>query len=257
MFLLGSWRAVLGSQFLVLGSWFLVLGPSSSATSGRPGFAADKGGMTAEKGSVPENKEARTTNQELRTRNKERRTKNEGQRATDRRQRTNLPERRIVISIPDKKLALVEDGRVRKVYPIAVGASSSPTPTGQMRIIDKLIAPTYCHRGRIIPPGKSNPLGSRWLGLSKGGYGIHGTNVPSSIGKAVSHGCIRMRKQDIEDLFEWVGVDDVVEVRTERDTRWAGIFEGTETTSYAAPEPPLQAEPQPSPVAAAVMAGQF
>jgi lipoprotein-anchoring transpeptidase ErfK/SrfK len=168
-----------------------------------------------------------------------------------------VPERRIVISIPHRKLALVEDGRVREVYPIAVGASSSPTPTGQMRIINKLIAPTYYHRGQIIPPGKSNPLGSRWLGLSKGGYGIHGTNVSSSIGKAASHGCIRMRKRDIEDLFEWVRVDDVVEVRTERDTRWAGVFEGAETVAYSASEPPVQAEPQPSPVAAAVMAGQF
>ncbi len=169
--------------------------------------------------------------------------------------RDNTPDRRIVISIPDMKLALIEDGRVLKIYPVAVGALSSPTPTGQMRIINKLLAPTYYHPGQIIRPGKSNPLGGRWLGLSKRGYGIHGTNVPSSVGKAASHGCIRMRKRDVEELFECVRVDDVVEIRAERDERWAQIFGGGETAAPSAP--PIQAGPQPSPVALASLAGQF
>jgi len=164
---------------------------------------------------------------------------------------------RVLVSIPDKKLAVVEDGRVLKVYPIAVGASSSPTPTGQMRIISKVIAPTYCHHGQIIPPGKSNPLGSRWLGLSKSGYGIHGTNVPSSIGKAASHGCIRMRKRDLEELFALVQVDDVVEIDAKRDARWTKTFEGARAMADFAPAPADQAEPQSSPIAVAAMSGQF
>ena len=66
-----------------------------------------------------------------------------------------------------------------------------------------------------MPPGKSNPLGTRWMGLSAKGYGIHGTNVPSSIGKSASHGCIRMRQSDLEELFEMVDIGVAVELRGE------------------------------------------
>jgi lipoprotein-anchoring transpeptidase ErfK/SrfK len=64
----------------------------------------------------------------------------------------------------------------------------------------------------VVPPGKWNPLGTRWLGLSRKGYGIHGTNAPKSIGKAASHGCIRLRNSDIEELFDLVSVGDAVEL---------------------------------------------
>jgi lipoprotein-anchoring transpeptidase ErfK/SrfK len=56
------------------------------------------------------------------------------------------------------------------------------------------------------------------MGLSAKGYGIHGTNAPKSIGKAASHGCIRMRKADLEELFELVSVGVVVEICGERVT---------------------------------------
>jgi hypothetical protein len=161
------------------------------------------------------------------------------------------PQRRIVISIPDKKLALVENGRVLKVYSVAVGTLSSPTPSGQVKIINKLAAPTYYNRGHVIPPGKSNPLGSRWLGLSKRGYGIHGTTAPNSIGKAASHGCIRMRKQEVEELFELVRVDDIVEIHAQRDARCVQIFGSNETTA-----PPPHEKPQPLSVAMVATAGQ-
>ena len=70
----------------------------------------------------------------------------------------------------------------------------------------------------------ANPLGTRWLGLSAKGYGIHGTNEPRSIGKAASHGCIRMAKADLEELFNNVQVGDVVEIRAQRDAETAAIF---------------------------------
>src|ERR1700741_5417436 len=73
--------------------------------------------------------------------------------------------RRIVVSIPDRKLALVEDGQVLRTYTVAVGAPISPSPTGQFKIVSRLSRPTYYHPGVVIPPGKSNPLGTRWLGL--------------------------------------------------------------------------------------------
>ena len=79
-------------------------------------------------------------------------------------------------------------------------------------MIQRLPDPTWYGPGRIVPPGKSNPLGTRWLGLSRKGYGIHGTNAPKSIGKRASHGCIRMRNHDIEELFELVSVGDTVEL---------------------------------------------
>ncbi len=136
------------------------------------------------------------------------------------------PQRRIVISIPDRKLALLQDGAVVKIYAIAVGKQATASPTGEFTIINRLTNPTYYAKGVVIGPGQTNPLGSRWMGLSRKGYGIHGTNEPRSIGKAASHGCFRMTKADLEELFNLVRVGDTVEVRGERDTVVAQIFGG-------------------------------
>ncbi len=134
--------------------------------------------------------------------------------------------RRLVVSIPDRKLALLENGRVLKVYAVAVGAGVSPSPSGEYRIINRVTNPTYYRPGVVIPPGKDNPLGTRWMGLNRKGYGIHGTNEPRSIGRAASHGCIRMRKADLEELFELVRAGDTVVIHRERDSELAGIFGG-------------------------------
>jgi lipoprotein-anchoring transpeptidase ErfK/SrfK len=133
-------------------------------------------------------------------------------------------ERRIVVSIPDRKLALVEDGRVVKIYRTAVGAPVSPTPGGTYTIIQRVSNPAWYAPGKVIGPGKGNPVGTRWLGLSRKGYGIHGTNDPGSIGKRASHGCIRMRNRDVEDLFARVAVGDMVELHRERDAEVTQIF---------------------------------
>ena len=133
--------------------------------------------------------------------------------------------RRIVISIADRKLALVEEGKVLKTYPIAVGTHHTPSPDGDFVIVNRAKDPVYRHRDKEIPPGKDNPLGTRWMGLSMKGYGIHGTNVQSSVGKAASHGCFRMRKEDVEELYTLVQVGDNVTVRRERDATIAQIFD--------------------------------
>jgi hypothetical protein len=143
------------------------------------------------------------------------------------------PERRIVVSVRDRKLALVENGRVVKIYSVAVGAPDSPSPTGEFRIAQRLTAPTYYAPGVVIPPGPENPLGPRWIGLSLKGYGIHGTNQPRSIGQHASHGCIRMRNRDVQELFELVRAGDVVELHGERDAVVASIF-GTDGAPVAA-----------------------
>jgi lipoprotein-anchoring transpeptidase ErfK/SrfK len=139
-------------------------------------------------------------------------------------EKSGRPARRIVVSIPDRKLAVLEDDRVVKVYATAVGAPVSPSPQGEFTIVQRLADPTWYTKGRVVPPGKSNPLGTRWLGLSVKGYGIHGTNSPASIGHNVSHGCIRMRNRDVEELFELMAVGDAVELHGERTAETERLF---------------------------------
>ncbi len=133
-------------------------------------------------------------------------------------------ERQILVSLADRKLALIENGEVKKVYSVAVGKESTPSPTGTFKIVNRVTDPTYYHKGEVIPQGPKNPIGNRWIGLSQKGYGIHGTNAPRSIGKAASHGCIRMGRKDLEELFSMVRPGDVVEIRGERDTETAAVF---------------------------------
>jgi len=134
----------------------------------------------------------------------------------------------IIISIPDRQLALIDNGQVVKIYPIAVGSTDTPSPEGDFTVISRVSNPSWTHKGKVVGPGKDNPVGSRWMGLSLKGYGIHGTNVPRSIGKAASHGCFRMSKKDVEELFKLVRVGDVVTVRGERDELVAQVFGGNQ-----------------------------
>ncbi|MCP5120636.1 MAG: L,D-transpeptidase, partial [bacterium] len=71
--------------------------------------------------------------------------------------------------------------------------------------------------------GKDNPLGTRWLGVSKPHYGIHGTNLPESIGKRASGGCIRLHNAHVEELFELVEIGDTVEFHGETNERVASL----------------------------------
>lgn len=134
--------------------------------------------------------------------------------------------RTIVVSLEDRKLALVEDGEVKKVYAVAVGKSSTPSPVGTFTIQRRVKNPVYQHEGKVVQPGPSNPVGTRWMGLSVKGYGIHGTNEPKSIGKAASHGCIRMARKDLEQMYEMVHVGDTVELIGERNEETAQLFGG-------------------------------
>ena len=141
----------------------------------------------------------------------------------------------VLVSIPDRKLAVIENGNVVATFPVAVGATASPSPTGEFQIVNRVSNPTYYRPGTVIPGGKDNPVGTRWVGLSQKGYGIHGTNAPRSVGHAASHGCIRLRNRDIEKLFTMVQVGDVVQIRGERDEQVAQIFgNGADDTTVAA-----------------------
>ena len=138
--------------------------------------------------------------------------------------RAEVVTRRIVVSLPDRKLALLENDRVVSLYPVAVGADQSPSPVGTFTIVSRVSNPTYYKPGKVIAPGATNPIGSRWIGLSEKGYGIHGTDDPRSIGFAKSHGCIRLRNHDVEKLFERVRAGDVVELHAERTPEIAELF---------------------------------
>jgi lipoprotein-anchoring transpeptidase ErfK/SrfK len=142
--------------------------------------------------------------------------------------------RQIIISIPDRKLALLQDGERVKVYPVAVGTDETPSPDGEFTVINHAVDPSYFHEGKEIGPGKNNPLGTRWMGLSLKGYGIHGTNVQSSVGKAASHGCFRMKKKDVEELYARVQVGDTVSIRGERDELTANLFTAATNTVVVA-----------------------
>jgi lipoprotein-anchoring transpeptidase ErfK/SrfK len=136
------------------------------------------------------------------------------------------PSRLVLVSIPDRKLAVVEQGKIVRTFAVAVGAVNSPSPAAEFRIVARLKDPTYYHPGVVIPPGPDNPIGPRWIGLDKKGFGIHGTNEPRSIGRAASHGCIRLRNREIEEFFRMVSVGDVVKIRAERDEEIAQVFGG-------------------------------
>lgn len=114
----------------------------------------------------------------------------------------------LVINIPSFTLTYYQDGKVVKKYAVAVGKPTAPTPIGSFRIISKVVNPTWYppFGGRPVPPGPENPLGRRWLGFLPSGYGLHGNNNSSSIGRAVSLGCVRMRNEDVEELFPQIPV---------------------------------------------------
>lgn len=108
---------------------------------------------------------------------------------------------KIVINTGARTLTLYKDNQWFKSFPVAVGKPSTPTPKGTYHIVNKAVNP-------------GGPFGARWLGLSvpSGGYGIHGTNNPASIGNAVSHGCIRMHNNDVIALYNIVPVGTTVQI---------------------------------------------
>jgi len=159
---------------------------------------------------------------------------------------TGLRERVVLVSLVDRKLAVIDNGNVIATFQVAVGADVSPSPTGEFTIVSPVANPTYYHRGTVIPTGRDNPVGTRWIGLSLKGYGIHGTNAPRSIGQAASHGCIRLRNRDMERLFTLLKVGDAVQIRGERTDEVARVFgEQTQETGVTVAENTPQNIPQP------------
>jgi lipoprotein-anchoring transpeptidase ErfK/SrfK len=120
----------------------------------------------------------------------------------------------IVVNRGANTLRLYNGTKLVRSFRVATGQSIYPTPAGLWRIVDKQrdpwwYPPTYDEWAKglkPVPPGPSNPLGTRWMGLDAPGVGIHGTDAPASIGYSASHGCIRMQVPEAEWLFEHVRV---------------------------------------------------
>ncbi|HKL79284.1 MAG TPA: L,D-transpeptidase [Mobilitalea sp.] len=105
----------------------------------------------------------------------------------------------ITVNTANYTLTLFKDGKVHKVYTVAVGKSTTPTPKGTFRIVNKSSNP-------------GGPYGVRWMGLSAPHIGIHGTNNPASIGKSVSNGCIRMHNSAVIELSRLVPIGTSVRI---------------------------------------------
>jgi L,D-transpeptidase-like protein len=119
----------------------------------------------------------------------------------------------IVIRRASHRLYLYRGSRFWTSLGVAVGMPQYPTPLGSFFVANKQRSPwwyppdsAWAAGASPIPPGPGNPLGTRWMGLSRGGVGIHGTPDAASIGYSASHGCIRMRIPEAEWLFERVRV---------------------------------------------------
>jgi L,D-transpeptidase ErfK/SrfK len=141
------------------------------------------------------------------------------------------PRKGIVINVPEMRLYYYLNparGETPQVvtYPISVGRRDWNTPLGRARVTSKDKDPTWYppksiraeHAANdnpleaVVPPGPDNPLGGHALRLSIAGYLIHGTNKPAGIGMQVTHGCIRLFPEDIENLYQEVPVGTPVRI---------------------------------------------
>jgi murein L,D-transpeptidase YcbB/YkuD len=127
---------------------------------------------------------------------------------------------RIVVDLSDLTLSWYRADKLEKTYRVAAGQSAYPTPTGTFAVIRMFVDPTWyppnsdwAKDAKPIPPGVANPLGTRWIGTSAPGVGIHGTPDDWSVGTYASHGCIRMHIPEVEDLYERVALGMTVVIQ--------------------------------------------
>ncbi|TMU86645.1 L,D-transpeptidase [Bacillus sp. BHET2] len=133
----------------------------------------------------------------------------------------------IIVNKENNQLAYIDNGEIQGTFHVATGKTTSLTPEGLFSVTVKAKNPYY--RRKNIPGGDPrNPLGSRWIGFDAKGtdgriYGIHGTNQPSSIGKYISNGCIRMNNKNVEYLFDKVPIGTkVLVVKTKKNFNLLG-----------------------------------
>ncbi|MBM5826210.1 MAG: L,D-transpeptidase [Cyanobacteria bacterium M_surface_10_m2_119] len=141
--------------------------------------------------------------------------------------------RELVLDRRRRQLLVLEQGQELRRFPVAVGRPGWETPEGRFRVQELVPDPAWEHpvTGETVPPGPANPLGSRWIGFHRDcrgrvGFngsehlvvqgcvsaGFHGTPNRSSVGQAVSHGCVRLFDEHVRELFELVQIGTPVTV---------------------------------------------
>lgn len=129
-----------------------------------------------------------------------------------------VPDLHLVIRLGERRVYVYRGDDVERTYPIAVGRVGWETPTGEYEVMTMIDNPSWRNpfTGDVIGPGPSNPLGERWIGFWTDGenhIGFHGTPNEGSVGRAASHGCIRMYNRDVKELFEIVALGTPVIVQ--------------------------------------------
>jgi lipoprotein-anchoring transpeptidase ErfK/SrfK len=125
---------------------------------------------------------------------------------------------RLVVDLSEAKVYSYWGNQLIASYPVAVGQTGWETPTGTFKVLHMQKNPIWKQpiTGDLIPAGPNNPLGDRWIGFWSDGrhqIGFHGTNKEQLVGQAVSHGCLRMRNNDIRALYQQVNLGTRVVVR--------------------------------------------
>ncbi len=129
-------------------------------------------------------------------------------------QKLKIPKGRfgIVVDKSQNQLLLTEDNQFIKSYPVATGKENS-TPVGTFTIVTRIPNPVWYKQGAVVPPDSpENILGTRWLGIDRQGYGIHGSVDPAAVGQQITAGCVRMTNGDVEELFDIVPVGTEVTI---------------------------------------------
>ncbi|MGB3242457.1 MAG: L,D-transpeptidase family protein [Candidatus Omnitrophota bacterium] len=118
----------------------------------------------------------------------------------------------ILVDKSKNTLFLKKDGELFKTYSVSTGKDNS-SPVGAFKIEEKLVKPVWYKVGAIVSPdSKEYELGERWMGLSVQGYGIHGTSDERTIGRQITQGCVRMRNNDVVELYDIVPSGTEVEI---------------------------------------------
>jgi L,D-transpeptidase ErfK/SrfK len=139
----------------------------------------------------------------------------------------------VVLDRTSRQLMVLENGMLKRRFPAAVGTVGWETPVGRHQVLEKVAHPVWQHpgTGAAVGPGPTNPLGSRWIGFfrdcnGRSGWdgerhlqvsgctaaGFHGTPHRWTVGRAVSHGCVRLYEENVQELFDLVQVGTPVTV---------------------------------------------
>lgn len=168
----------------------------------------------------------------------------------------------LVVKIGDNKLLHFHGGQLVKTYDVATGSQRYPTPKGLLKVVNKRFRPTWVNPAKYpggwgaslparIGPGPDNPLGSRAMNLGVSGILIHGTSNVSSLGYNVSHGCVRMRMSEVEELYDLVGVGTPVIVQQTAPLRSQPAAPAAPTLEDLAEAHGMQLPTEPAPAAPA------